>query len=127
MPVQPIDAPDAHGLNAGYAHAMLVTRPDRTLYVSGQVGLRLDGSLAEGFEAQARQAWANVEAQLRAAGMTLGNVVHHTTFLSDRRYAAQNAEVRKAVLGELRPALTTVVTGIFDEAWLLEIQAIAVD
>jgi 2-iminobutanoate/2-iminopropanoate deaminase len=29
------------------------------------------------------------------------------------------------VLGERHPALTIVLTGIFDEAWLLEIEAIA--
>jgi 2-iminobutanoate/2-iminopropanoate deaminase len=29
------------------------------------------------------------------------------------------------VLGERAPALTVIITGIYDEAWLLEIEAIA--
>jgi hypothetical protein len=31
------------------------------------------------------------------------------------------------VLGSREPALTVIITGIFDEAWLLEIEAIAAD
>jgi 2-iminobutanoate/2-iminopropanoate deaminase len=30
------------------------------------------------------------------------------------------------VLGDHSPALTIIITGIYDEAWLLEIEAIAV-
>jgi len=69
--------------------------------------------------------WINVEAQLKAAGMTLDNLVKVTTFLSDRRYRRENYEVRMEVLGERSPALTVIITGIYDEAWLLEIEAIA--
>jgi enamine deaminase RidA (YjgF/YER057c/UK114 family) len=68
---------------------------------------------------------ANVEAQLRAAGMSLDNLVKVTTFLSDRRYGMENRAVRMEVLGERRPALTVVITGIFDDAWLIEIEAVA--
>ncbi len=78
------------------------------------------------FIAQARQAWANLETQLRAADMGLDNIVKHTTFLSDRAHRAENSLVRKEVLGEREPALTVIVCDIFDESWLLEIEAIAV-
>ena len=30
------------------------------------------------------------------------------------------------MLGSHQPALTVIITGIFDEAWLLEIEAVAV-
>jgi 2-iminobutanoate/2-iminopropanoate deaminase len=33
--------------------------------------------------------------------------------------------VRQDVLGECRPASTVVITGIFDDVWLLDIEAIA--
>jgi hypothetical protein len=33
--------------------------------------------------------------------------------------------VRQEVLGTHRPALTVIITGIYDERWLLEIEAIA--
>ncbi|MEO9875391.1 MAG: RidA family protein [Anderseniella sp.] len=126
MKTQYINAPDAHNLKTGYSQAMAVSEISRTVYVSGQIPVRPDGTVPESFTEQAEQAWANVEAQLKAAGMGLGNIVKHTTFLSDRRYRVQNSEVRRKVLGDLEPALTVIITGIFDEAWLLEIEAIAV-
>ena len=70
-------------------------------------------------------AWRNVEAQLEAAGMTLDNLVMHRTYLADRRYTTLNRAVRSEVLGAREPALTVVIAGIFDEAWLLEIEAVA--
>ena len=65
------------------------------------------------------------QAQLEAAGMSLDDLVKVTIFLSDRRWRAENAEVRREVLGPRSPALTIIITGIYDEAWLLEIEAVA--
>jgi enamine deaminase RidA (YjgF/YER057c/UK114 family) len=74
---------------------------------------------------QARLAWRNLEAQLEAAEMSFDNLVKVTIFLSDRRYAVENRQVRQEMLGSRSPALTVIITGIFDEAWLLEIEAVA--
>ena len=126
METKPINADDAPGASGGYAQAVEVRGSERTLYISGQIPVHVDGSVPESFRDQARLAWANVEAQLRAGGMTLDNVVKHTTFLSDRRYRQINSEVRREVLGDRDAALTVIITGIYDEAWLLEIEAIAV-
>lgn len=123
--LQPIDAPDAPAPAGGYAQAMEVRGATRTVYVSGQIPVAPDGRVPSEFRDQARLAWANVEAQLRAADMTLDDLVKVTIFLSDRRYAMENREVRRAVLGDRRIAMTVIITGIFDEAWLLEIEAIA--
>jgi enamine deaminase RidA (YjgF/YER057c/UK114 family) len=63
-----INAPDAPDTTARrYSQAVEVSGAARTLYVSGQV--------PGDFEAQARQPWANVGAQLHAAGMSLDNLV----------------------------------------------------
>jgi 2-iminobutanoate/2-iminopropanoate deaminase len=48
------------------------------------------------------------------------NIVKVTTFLSSREYAIENRAVRQAMLGSHAAALTVIVTGIFDEKWLLE-------
>jgi 2-iminobutanoate/2-iminopropanoate deaminase len=58
--------------------------------------------------------------------MTMANLVKVTTFLSSRDFNMTNREVRKEVLGAHSPALTVIITGIFDEKWLLEIEAVAV-
>jgi enamine deaminase RidA (YjgF/YER057c/UK114 family) len=108
-----------------YAQACLVERPSRMLFISGQVPADADGRVPKRFEDQCRLAWRNVEAQLKAANMALSDLVKVTVFLADREYRAANAAVRKEVLGAHTPALTIIITGIYDEEWLLEIEAIA--
>jgi 2-iminobutanoate/2-iminopropanoate deaminase len=120
-----IDAPDAPAALGGYAQAVEVTDATRTLYISGQIPADRDGVVPADFAAQCRLAWGNVEAQLRAAGMSLDNLVKVTAFLSDRRYALENRAIRAEVLGTRKVAATVVIAGIFDEAWLIEIEAVA--
>lgn len=122
-----LNAPDAPVPMGGYSQAVEVSGVRRTLYISGQIPVSRDGGLPQGFRAQCRLVWANIEAQLRVANMTVDNIVKLTTFLSDRRYGQENREVRREVLGDRLPASTVIVAGIFDEAWLLEIEAIAAD
>ena len=109
----------------GYAQALEVRDAKRLLFISGQVPQDRDGNVPDGFRAQAERTWANVLAQLEAAGMDVSNLVKVTTFLASREHAAINREVRQAVLGAHAPALTVVIAEIFDERWLLEIEAIA--
>jgi len=126
MQTRTINAANAPRPVSGYAQAVEVTDAGRLLFISGQIPVRPDGTTPESFLEQARQCWANIEAQLGAADMSLDNVVKHTTYLASRRYTAQNRQVRTEVLGDRHPALTAVISGIFDEGWLLEIEAIAV-
>lgn len=125
MTKRAIIAADAVQPPSRYAQAMEVAGASRLLFISGQVPARPDGTVPAEFREQARVVWANVEAQLRAAGMTLDNLVKVTIFLSDRAYAMPNREVRQEVLGEREVALTAIITDIFDAAWLLEIEAVA--
>jgi 2-iminobutanoate/2-iminopropanoate deaminase len=120
-----LSAPDAPPAAGGYAQAVVVEGARRFLFISGQVPVAADGTLPDGFRAQCSQAWRNVEAQLRAAGMGLDDLVKVTTFLADRGDATENRRVRQEVLGDRSPALSVIVTGIFDERWLVEIEAVA--
>ena len=70
------------------------------VYVSGQIPVAPDGTLAEGFAEQCRQVWANVAAALAPHGMGLSDLVKVTTFLSDRAYRAENSAIRREVLGD---------------------------
>jgi 2-iminobutanoate/2-iminopropanoate deaminase len=124
MKIREISAADAPPAPT-YAQAMEVTAATRLVFVSGQIPVAADGSVPDTFEAQARLAWKNVIAQLRAANMTLDNLVKLTIFLSDRKYIADYRRTRDEALGGRRVGLTTIITGIFDEKWLLEIEAIA--
>jgi 2-iminobutanoate/2-iminopropanoate deaminase len=120
--VNAVDAPAAIG---GYSQAVEVRQAVRTLYISGQIPVARNGEVPESFREQARLAWRNVEAQLRAADMTLDNLVRATIYLSDRRFSSENRDVRQEVLQKRAPALTVVIAGIFDTGWLLEIEAVA--
>ena len=125
MQIRRINAETALVPTSGYCQALEVAGHTRMLFVSGQIPVGIDGTVPEGFEAQCRLAWNNVEAQLKAAGMTLDNLVMHRTYLADRSYALCNRSVRNEVLGGRETALTVVIAGIFDHAWLLEIEAVA--
>ena len=123
MIVRELNAADAPPAPT-YAQVMEVSGATRFVFISGQIPVAKDGHVPETFEEQSRLAWSNVLAQLRAAGMNLDNLVKVTIFLSDRKYIADYRRTRDEALGGRRVALTTIITGIFDEKWLLEIEAI---
>ena len=123
--IRPLTGDGSPPVEGSYPQAVEVTGPTRWLYLSGQIPVAPDGSLAAGFTAQCEQVWDNIETQLAAAGMTLDNLVKVTTFLASRDHAMENRKVRLDVLAGRQPALTVIVTGIFDEAWLVEIEAVA--
>ncbi|MEO6066035.1 MAG: RidA family protein [Lysobacterales bacterium] len=108
-----------------YAQACEVSDFKRLLFVSGQVPADADEKVPADYRSQYRLAWSNVEAQLKAAGMTFDNLVKVTIFLSDRKLIAQSVGLRAEILGDRSPALTIIIAGIFDEGWLLEIEAVA--
>lgn len=108
-----------------YAQACEVSGFSRLLFVSGQVPEDAEGRVPADYRSQYRLAWRNVETQLEAAGMSYDNLVKVTIFLSDRALISQSAGLRKEILGDRSPALTIIIAGIYDSAWLLEIEAVA--
>lgn len=125
MKTRAITAQDAPQPVGGYAQAVEVVGASRRLYLSGQIPVSASGSVPETFTDQAALVWRNVIAHLAAADMTVANLVKVTIFLADRIHADENRAARQAALGDHSPALTVVITGIFDPDWLLEIEAIA--
>lgn len=74
------------------------------LYMSGQMGFRDDGTLAEGMEGQARQALENIRAVLASAGLGFGDVFHCTVMLADM---GQWADFNKVYLDYFSDPLPT--------------------
>ncbi|MEF0939695.1 RidA family protein [Rhizobium sp. BR 362] len=120
-----INAKNAPQPRGGYAQAVKLENFERLLFVSGQIPTTSDDALPEGFQAQARQVWLNVDAQLKAAAMSKADIVKVTTYLADRHHTIENREIRSEYLGSLTPAMTVVIAGIFDTAWLLEVEVVA--
>ncbi len=70
------------------------------LFVSGQVGSREDGSPEPDFAGQVRQAFAQLQATLKAAGCGLDDVLDVTTFHTD---PARQLETVLAIKDEVFP------------------------
>ena len=125
MQIRHGNAPATAAPLSNYSNYTEVENPARWLFVSGQIPQTAEGDTPARFEDQAVLAWENVIAQLADASMTVENLVKVTIFLSDRQYAAENRAVRERFLSGHPTALTVIMTGIFDTAWLLEIEAVA--
>ncbi|MFG1944240.1 RidA family protein [Nonomuraea sp. NPDC048826] len=123
-PIDPVSLPEPTG---NYTHGAVVTGARRTVFVSGQVPWGGADGLPEDFDSQCRLTWKNVLTVLAEAGLGVRNLVKVTTYLSDRGYREANSRIREEVLGDHRPAITIVITDIYTEDWLLEIEAIAVE
>jgi enamine deaminase RidA (YjgF/YER057c/UK114 family) len=110
-----------------YSHAVEAPASARWLHISGQVGIKPDGELAEGLEAQMAQAWQNVLALLKAADMDRSDLVKVTAFLTPAGAdLALYRDVRDRSLGPAKPASTVViVAGLAKPEYLVEIEAIA--
>ena len=76
-----ISTPNAPAAIGPYSQALDL---GNVVYCSGQIPIvPATGELAEGLQAQAEQVFANIEAVLTEAGLTMANVVKTTVFLTD--------------------------------------------
>lgn len=122
--MQTVSSPETPDTST-YAEAKEITGHSRLVFLSGQIPEELDGSVPKDFEAQARLVFRHIEATLKAADMSLNNLIKITVYLSDRRYRRTLAKVRNEILANHRVALTIIITGIYDPVWLLEVEAVA--
>ena len=96
------------------------------ILVSGQVALDANGKLVgvNDAAAQARQAFANIEKVLAAAGAKLSDVVKLTCYLTEKSAYNGFSEVRNRLFSEHPPASTVViVSDLLLAGLLMEIEA----
>jgi 2-iminobutanoate/2-iminopropanoate deaminase len=120
-----INASDAPAPVGAYTHTIEVKGAERTVYISGQVGVDRQGNVPPDMAGQAKNVWSNLEAQLRAVGMTLDNIVKITTILPDRADLAESRRIREEVMGSRKPASTLIVAGLVSAQYKIEIEVIA--
>lgn len=109
-----------------YTHAYEVTNPGKTVYVSGQIGVAPDGSIAPDVAGQSRQAYANVKAVLAEAGLGIEHIVKATVFLVNPEDTVEFGKVRSEFLGSHKPASTLVIARqLAKPEWLVEIEVVA--
>ena len=114
------DAPSAIG---PYSQAIDL---NGTVFVSGQLPVNpADGTIPESIEEQTKQALKNIEAILKAGGMSLNDVVKTTVLLADLNdFAAMNAAYAE-FFKETKPARVCYQVGALPKGAKLEIDAIA--
>lgn len=120
-----IDSPNSPPPSGHYSPAVV---HNGVAYISGQLP-RVPGKPADfapaTIEEQTRQALANAEAVLLAAGSRRDLVLRSTLYVSDIAYwAAVNAEYT-AFFGSHKPARAIVPVGKFKNGFLIEIDMIA--
>lgn len=79
-PRAPVEYFAVEGARAPFSSAV---RVGDVLYLSGQIGMRSDGSFPEGLEAQTRLAMDNIAAALERAGSSMDAVFKCTAMLDD--------------------------------------------
>lgn len=99
---------------------------ERWLHISGQVGVRKDGSVVDGAEAQMEECWNHIFEILKSAKMEPRNLVKITGFVTRPQDVGIFRKVRDRLLDGHQPASTLIiVAGLANPAWLVEIEAVA--
>ena len=118
---------DIHAPVGAYSHTASVPPGTELIFVSGQVGIRPDGSVPDAFAEQAEAVFQNLRACLAAHGAGMESVVKLTTYIVSGQDAQLTREIRLRHFGAHRPASTLVfVPQLLTPAYLLEVEAVAV-
>lgn len=110
----------------GYSHVVTIP-PGRLVWTSGQVGVSADGTVAEGWEAQTRQAFENVGRALGAADARWPDVVKLTFYVVSTEALATVRAVRDEFVDTTAPPTSSLVqvAGLFRPELLVEVEAVA--
>jgi enamine deaminase RidA (YjgF/YER057c/UK114 family) len=113
-----------------YSQVVEVNGPHRLVFVAGQTGVDASGKAAQGFRAQAAQAFENIKTALASVGGTMDNVVKLTTYMTDLE---QNADTYREVRASFftnksgLPASTLLqITRLANPSFLIEVEATAI-
>lgn len=113
-----------HAPVAAYSHQCEVKGPERILFLSGQVGLRADGTLPTDPIEQLQVSMENLAANLDAANMAIEDIVKLTIFVAGDMDAAGRRATLSAALGEHKPCMTVVnVVSLASPAYRVEVDA----
>jgi enamine deaminase RidA (YjgF/YER057c/UK114 family) len=106
--------PVSWSLTLGFNQAELVTGATRTLYCSGQTAMGADGAPQHMGDMAAQLALSldNLEAVLREAGMSLGNLVRLNVYTTDVDQLFPHYGILAARLGAAGVAPTTTMLGV---------------
>ena len=96
-----------------------------TLYISGQIPRRVDGSIPEGIEAQTKLVFDKLSQLLAAAGSSTDRVIQVRIYLPDIALWDEVNSLYADFFGEHKPARCVVPTTPLHYGCLIELEAIA--
>jgi enamine deaminase RidA (YjgF/YER057c/UK114 family) len=110
-----------------YAQAMRHTLGGERLVLSGQIGVRPDGTVEQGLEAQMERAWSNVLALLAAAGFETRHMIKAVVYVTVPGSVGPFRTIRDRMLAGHVCAMTYLeISGLARPEYLVEIEAEAV-
>lgn len=112
---------------SSYAQAVLHKTTGERLVISGQLGLKPDGTLEQGLEAQMIQAWRNIFAIMDSEGFPKTSLVRANIYVTQPGQVAVYRAVRDRMLeGHLCANTYLEIAGLAAPEFLVEIEAEAV-
>jgi len=109
-----------------YSHQVEISGNERLLVLSGQVGMREDGTVPENPLEQLELAFDNILNNLRAANMDVPDILKLTYFVVGEMDMARRREIITAKLQGHKPCSTFLyVAGLASPAYKVEIEALA--
>ena len=118
-----INTDKAPGALGPYSQAVEI---DQLVYTSGQLGIDpATGELADGVEAQAKQALENVKAILAEAGLEMSSIIKTLVFIKDMNDFGKVNAIYADFFGPDYPSRSCVEVARLPMDALIEIEAIA--
>ena len=112
---------------SNYAQGIVHSAPAERIVISGQLGLRPDGTLEDGLEAQMDRAWSNVFGVMAAVGFDKTHLIRATIYVTVPGQVALYREIRDKVFeGHLCAATYLEISALAEPEFLVEIEAEAV-
>jgi enamine deaminase RidA (YjgF/YER057c/UK114 family) len=115
----------------GYSH-VVITRPGKLIFISGQVALNRQGELVgkDNLQAQTEQVFENIRTALTAGGANFGDVVKINWYIKGFKPESLPVirQVRNKYVNAAAPPASTLVgvAALFRDDCLIEVEVIAV-
>ena len=109
-----------------YVHQIEVDSPSKVLFISGQVGMRPDGSVPEGTVEQLGVALENVLRNLEAAGLEDTDLVKITTYVvagAELDAARRRAEIERLLGDHVSTSTLVFVSALASPQYKVEVDA----
>lgn len=112
---------------SNYVQGVIHSAVAERIVISGQLGLRPDGSLEQGLEAQMERAWANVFAVMAAGGFSPQQLIRATIYVTLPGQVAAYRKIRDKMLdGHLCANTYLEISALAAPEFLVEIEAEAI-